>query len=138
MDLAVYNPHERPLADLPVIYGFNNGGPPGLYSAVILSQDGECLGGHVCSSEFFVPGDTGCLVGFRPDRHEHFRTVYPDGYRMEYVPVGETGDHPGLAAAVKKNQERAAAKAAKAAEAAEAAAAAAAAAAATSQKEGGT
>jgi hypothetical protein len=26
---AVFNPHDKPLDELPVIYGFNNGGSPG-------------------------------------------------------------------------------------------------------------
>lgn len=26
---AIFNPHNKPLEDLPVIYGFNNGGQPG-------------------------------------------------------------------------------------------------------------
>lgn len=77
-----YNPNDRPVEELPVIYGFNNGGSPGWYQGVLLAEDGTCLGGHVCSHESFMPGDLGVLEGSRNDRHEHFRQHYPDGYRM--------------------------------------------------------
>ena len=82
---AAFNPHNKPLAELPVIFGFNNGGSPGWYSAVLIAEDGEGLGGHCCSSEAYMPHDLGILEGSRPDRHEGFREHYPDGYRMEFV-----------------------------------------------------
>jgi hypothetical protein len=108
MNLALYNPHSKPVEELPVIYGFNNGGSPGWYSAVLLAQDGTGLGGHLCSSEYFIPGDLGLLEGSRPDRHEGFRAHYPDGYRMEYVPPEDVMTHAGLDAAYKANQAQAA------------------------------
>lgn len=110
---AVYNPHGKPVDDLPAIYGFNNGGSPGWYSGVLLSDDGECLGGHVCSSEGYMPHDLGVLVDARPDRHETFRAHYPDGYRMVFIPGAEVRDHAGLDAACARNKERAAEAAAK-------------------------
>ena len=101
---AVHNPHDRPLEELPVIYGFNNGGSPGLLSAVLLAEDGTALGGHACSSEGYMPHDLGILRGSRPDRHETFREHYPDGYRMEFVPAADVLTHPGLDAAYQRNQ----------------------------------
>ncbi len=97
--VAVFNPHEKPIGELPVIYGFNNGGSPGWMRAVLVSEDGEYLGGHVCSSEGYMPHDLGILEGTRPDRHEGFREHYPDGYRMEFVGYKEFKSHEKLKAA---------------------------------------
>ncbi len=102
--VAVHNPHNKPIEELPVIYGFNNGGSHGWYSAVLLAEDGTALGGHVCSHECYMPGDLGILDGARPDRHEHFREHYPDGYRMEFIPAAQVKAHLGLDAAYQRNQ----------------------------------
>jgi hypothetical protein len=82
---AVYNPHNKPLDELPWIIGFNNGRSPGWYHAQLIAQDGTPLGGHLCSHEGYMPHDLGVLEGSRPDRHEHFRAHYPNGYRMDFV-----------------------------------------------------
>ena len=106
---AVFNPHDKPLDDLPVIYGFNNGENQGWMSAVLLAEDGTFLGRHLCSSEGYMRHDLGILEGTRPDRHETFKKHYPDGYRMDFVPldVVKAGTHEGLETAYKLNQERA-------------------------------
>ena len=101
--LAVHNPHDKPLADLPVIYGFNNGGSAGLLMAVLIAEDGTGLGSHACSAEGYMPHDLGCIQGSRPDRHEAFRAHYPDGYRMEFVGYETAGDHAGLKLALERN-----------------------------------
>ena len=106
--VAIHNPHDKPVDELPVIYGFNNGGSPGLLNGVLLAEDGECLGGHACSHEGYMPHDLGIIEGSRPDRHETFREHYPDGYRMEFVPAKDVMTHEGLEAAYQKNQARAA------------------------------
>lgn len=106
---AVFNPHGKPVEQLPVIYGFNNGGEPGWYSGVLLAEDGTGHGGHACSHECFMPGDLGVLADSRPDRHEGFAEHYPDGYRMDFVPASAVRSHAGLLAAYKLNQEAAAA-----------------------------
>lgn len=100
---AVFNPHGKPIEELPVIYGFNNGGSPGWYSAELLAQDGTGLGGHICSHEGYMEHDLGILEGTRADRHEGFRKHYPDGYRMEFV-SGEPLQHAGLMEAYRRNQ----------------------------------
>lgn len=107
-DTAVYNPEGRPEHELPVIYGFNNGGSDEWYSGVLVAEDGTALGGHICSHESFMPGDLGVLPGTRPDRHEQFRAYYPRGYRMEFVPAARVRarDHAGLEAAVARHWER--------------------------------
>lgn len=97
--LAIFNPNNKPVDELPIIYGFNNGGSPGWMSAVLISADGIYLGGHTCSSEVYMPADLGVLEGTRPDRHKTFREHYPDGYRMEFVRYADAKDHPGLKAA---------------------------------------
>lgn len=104
---AIYNPHNKPLEDLPVIYGFNNGGSPGWMSGVLLAEDGTGLGGHICSAEGYMPHDLGVLAGSRPDRQETFKAHYPDGYRMDFVPGAEVLEHAGLEAAYQRNQETA-------------------------------
>lgn len=99
--VAMHNPANRPIEELPVIYGFNNGGSAGWLSAVLIAEDGTCLGGHCCSDEGYMPHDLGILEGTRPDRHETFRARYPEGYRMEFVGHGDVKSHAGLMAAIK-------------------------------------
>ncbi len=82
---AVFNPHSKPLAELPVIYGFNNGGSSGWMSACLLAEDGTGLGSHICSHEGYMEHDLGIIEDSRPDRHKTFQEHYPDGYRMEFV-----------------------------------------------------
>ena len=94
--VSTYNPHGVSIDDLPVIYGFNNGGRSGWLEAVLLSQDGAQLGAHICSDEGYMPADLGVLEGTRPDRHETFREHYPDGYRMEFVPYEDIKTHAGF------------------------------------------
>jgi hypothetical protein len=101
---VVFNPHNKPLSDLPVIYGFNNGGYPGLYQATLIAADGTALGGHGCSTEGYMLHDLGILEGTRPDRHERFREHYPDGYRMDFVSYADAKDHPGLKRAFELNR----------------------------------
>lgn len=102
--VTVFNPHNKPVDDLPVIYGFNNGGEPGWYSAVLIAEDGWGAGGHVCSHESYMPHDLGIIEGSRSDRHETFRAHFPNGYRMAFVPMREVPTHKGLAAAYAANQ----------------------------------
>ncbi len=105
--IAVFNPKNLPVEQLPAIYGWNNGGEPGWYSAVLLAEDGTGMGGHICSDEGYMLHDLGILEGSRPDRHKTFQENYPDGYRMQWVPSDEVKTHPGLEAAYKLNQEKA-------------------------------
>jgi hypothetical protein len=104
---ASFNPHDKPVEELPVIYGFNNGGSPGLFYGCIMAEDGTGLGGHGCSSEGYMLSDLGVLEGSRPDRHETFRTHYPDGYRMEFVSYSDVEDTPGLMLAFERNKAQA-------------------------------
>ena len=99
--VAVFNPQHRSVDTLPVIYGFNAGGPHGCMAAILLAEDGTRLGGHFCSSEAYMPSDLGVLEGTRDDRHEGFCKHYPEGYRMEFVGYDEVPRHIGLAAAIK-------------------------------------
>ena len=102
---AVFNPHGKSIEELPVIYGFNNGGAPGWYNGVLMAEDGHCLGEHCCSDEGYMPHDLGILEGSRADRHKEFTKHYPDGYRMDFVSGTQVRSHEGLAAAYAKNQE---------------------------------
>jgi hypothetical protein len=99
---AVFNPHGNPLEELPVIYGFNNGGSRNMLSAVLIAEDGTILGGHCCSDEGYMRSDLGILEGTRPDRHETFKEHYPDGYRMDFVGYADFKNHAGIRAACDK------------------------------------
>ena len=103
---AVFNPKDLPVEDLPVIFGFNNGGRPGWMLAQLIGQDGEPMGSHVCSDEVYMPYDLGCIEGARPDRHEGFKAKYPDGYRMEFVPEQSFKGHAGLHAAFAEHDKK--------------------------------
>jgi len=102
--VAVFNPHDKPVDELPRIYGFNGGDPRTFLFAVLLAEDGTHLGGHAGSSEGYMPADLGILEGTRPDRHEQFRQHYPEGYSMEFVGIDKVESHSGLLAAFKLNQ----------------------------------
>ena len=97
---VVYNPQQKPIDELPFIYGFNNGGSPGWFSGQLIAADGEFIGGHLCSSEAYMPHDLGIVEGARPDRHEEFRKHYPDGYRMTFVPYDDVKKTDGLMTAL--------------------------------------
>lgn len=101
---AIYNPADLPPETLPVIYGFNNGGPRGLLHAQLIAEDGTGLGSHGCSNEGYMLHDLGILEGSRPDRHETFRAHYPGGYRMEFVSAADVLTHLGLSTAYERNQ----------------------------------
>ena len=100
---AMFNPHNKHFDELPVIYGFNNGGSPGRLSGCLVATDGTGLGGHICSDEGYMPHDLGILEGTRLDRHESFRAHYPDGYRMDFVSYKDVLNHAALNAAFKLN-----------------------------------
>ena len=104
--VAIFNPKNKPINELPVIYGFNNGGQEGWMSAVLIAEDGTVLGGHTCSSEAYMPADLGILEGTRPDRHDTFKVHYPEGYRMEFVRYDDIKNHEALNAAFKLNEEQ--------------------------------
>jgi len=101
---AIYNPHNKPVEELPIIYGFNNGGNDRWYNGCLIAEDGTGMGGHVCSHESFMYDDLGIHEGSRSDRHEGFRKHYPDGYRMDFVPMEEVSTHGGLLKAYELNQ----------------------------------
>lgn len=103
-DYAVFNPHNKPVDELPVIYGFNNGGSPGWFSGALIAEDGTWLGGHLCSHEAYMYGDLGIREGSRPDRHEEFQKHYPDGYQMDFVPYADVPGHAALNQAFKRSE----------------------------------
>lgn len=89
----------------PKIFCFSNvrGGGDGI--AYAMAEDGTVLGSHLCSHEGYVPGDLGVTEGSRPDRHAGYRTHYPDGYEMVFVPAREVKQHDGLRRAFELNQQ---------------------------------
>lgn len=103
-EYTIYNPNNLPIKDLPVIYGFNNGGSPGLLSGILLAEDGICLGTHICSDEMIMLKDLGILDGSSPARHNEFKHYYPNGYSMDFVSIDDIDTHKGLQGAYKKNK----------------------------------
>jgi hypothetical protein len=106
---AFYNPENKSINDLPIIYGFNNGpcGPWGeLYRGILLAEDGAGLGSHICSHEEYIPLDLGILEGTCKDRHEVFKKHYPHGYRMDFVSKDNVPNHKKLRVAYELNQEK--------------------------------
>ncbi len=103
-DYAIYNPNNKPVNELPIIYGFNNGGQSGWFTAQLLAEDGTALGSHVCSHEDYMLHDLGILEGTRLDRHETFKKHYPNGYQMDFVTRSEVNVNEGLTKAYKLNQ----------------------------------
>jgi len=103
---AVYNPNNKPLDELPFIYGFNNGGGDNFMQAALVAEDGTPLGSHLCSHEGYMESDLGILEGSRSDRHEEFKKHYPDGYRMDFIgyEAVEGNKHIGFELAMKKHQ----------------------------------
>lgn len=104
--VVVFNPSERPLAELPAVYAFSNvvGGGDGI--AYAMAADGNVLGSHWCSNEGYVPADLAVVDGWMSDRHEEYRKHYPDGYRMEFVRAADVKNHPGLTEAFRLNQQQ--------------------------------
>jgi len=96
--IHVFNPHNKDLEKLPVIYGFNN------TKGVLMSEDGSYLGGHICSHESYMWYDLGILEDTRKDRHEDFKKHYSDGYRMEFVASKDLETHTKLKEAFRLNQ----------------------------------
>ena len=101
---AIYNPENQPVDELPIIYGFNNGGNKYFLSAELIAEDGTSLGSHACSSEGFMLGDLGILEGTRPDRHETFKKHYPNGYKMDFVSYDDVNKHEKLNKAFELNK----------------------------------
>ena len=101
--VEVFNPHGKPLSELPIIFGFNNGGGGAFWHAELIAQDGTHLGSHICSSEAYMPSDLGVLQGTGPDRHVGFRQHYPDGYKMEFVGAADIDNHALFMAVIQAN-----------------------------------
>lgn len=103
--VAIHNPLDRPVEDLPVVYGVSQGGPRFFISGILISEDGRVFGAHVSSNEFYLPGDLQVLASHVGARHEAIRAAYPEGYRMEFIRHFDAGNHEGLRGALAKNRE---------------------------------
>lgn len=101
---AMYNPSNRPINELPVIFGFNNGGSRAWLHAQLIAEDGTALGSHICSHESYMEHDLGVLEGSREDRHEGFKEHYPEGYLMDFVGYEKVSTHKGLLKALENNK----------------------------------
>lgn len=96
----VFNPLNKPVEELPYIFGFNNGGSEGWWIAMAVSQNGHFLGSHVCSSEGFMPADLGLIDGGYVARREAYQKHYPEGYRTTFVSYKDVKDNAELQAAM--------------------------------------
>jgi hypothetical protein len=91
---------------LPKIFVFCNSCAPQWHSMLALSEDGECLAGHLCSSHGWAAHD----MGIHPDgwKRDLYATKYPDGF--EVVWVEDAGAPEGeFLAAIEKAKARSAA-----------------------------
>lgn len=101
----VYNPNNKLVEELSVIYGFSSGGKQGDMIGQLIAEDGTGLGSHLCSNEGYMLGDLGILKGTRKDRHETFKKHYPEGYRMDFVTSEDVENHKELNKAFILNKE---------------------------------
>lgn len=102
---TIYNPHDKPINELPRIIGFNNGGSSGWYEAVVIAEDGTELGGHICSHEDYMRADLGIVEGSCRDRHaDSYQPHYPDGYVMEFVRYVDIAANEKLNEAFRRNK----------------------------------
>lgn len=101
-ECVVYNPNNKPLEELPYIYGFNNGGSSGWYEALSISADGHILGQHICSHELYMASDLDII---HPDgrRHEAYKKHYPEGYKCTFIPFENVSENEGLKEAFRLN-----------------------------------
>lgn len=98
---AVYNPENKPVDELPEVFGFNNGGSDLACDGVLVAEDGTYLGSHMSTNERFMLEDLGIIEGSRPDRHQDFQMHYPRGYRMTFVGYDAVPTNAKLMAALK-------------------------------------
>ena len=74
--------------------------------AVAITEDGEVLATHVCSSEGFASGDLGMRKGHTA-KHDLYDKVCPDGWECEFVLIRDDRDnHAGLQAALNAHKEK--------------------------------
>lgn len=84
----------------PKIYVFCNSCSPEWHSFTALSEDGEFLAGHCCSSHSFAPHDMGVdETGWKRDLYTE---RYPGGFDVELVD-GNPRLHAGVMAAHAKH-----------------------------------
>lgn len=101
----VFNPHNKPVEELPFIIGFPNGGFMGNIVAVAVATDGHALGSHMSSDEWFGARDIGVEEGtFAKSRNETYQAHYPQGYRTKWVTRSEIKTDPDLKVALENNK----------------------------------
>lgn len=107
MEVEIFNPRNKPVSELPIIYGFNEGllqneiyGP--VYHGRLIHSDGYSCGTHICSNEEWMKTDLGIKKGSAPYRHEELRKMSPHGYVMEFVSLHDVPTHAALQAAISK------------------------------------
>lgn len=84
------------------IYAFPNGGNPGFIHAVAIADDGNCLAGHCCSHDGFVPHDLGVTSTWK---HDTYNAHFGEGnWEIEFVPYDQVESHEGLQAAFALNK----------------------------------
>lgn len=97
----IYNPLKKPEHELPVIFGFNNGGSKDNWNAVAIAENGKILSGHVCSNETFMLSDLG-LVESSPGMMGVYKEHYPDGFRTEFCSYTEVTENHLLMKALER------------------------------------
>lgn len=83
------------------IYVFINGGSPGWYSVMALSEDGYYLAGHISSNKGWAKHDIGLTSNWK---HDHYDEAYSDGWELEWVEQDYVKLHEGVMKAYELNQ----------------------------------
>jgi len=101
---VVYNPEEKEISELPVIYGYSTGREllyPHSVPGYLIGEKGNVFRSQISSNEEYLPSDLGVLEGESPGRHEEFKKHYPNGYRMEFVKKEQMENNKGFREAYK-------------------------------------
>jgi len=92
----IFNPHDKPIDELPTIYGFSKGNANETHFGCLLSEDGTLIHTKQSPTEFHLQYDLGILKDTQYEMHKYLRVYYPDGYRMEFVPSWKILNHGKL------------------------------------------
>ena len=92
---TVFNPMQRPISDLPVVYGYEIQVKGIVTFNGLISDDGTsyAVDTYGCAD---APHFLGVVSGSRPHIDARLQADYPGGYRMEFVPWLFLEEHEGL------------------------------------------
>lgn len=108
-----FNPNNKPLSSLPIIYGYDAGDQV----ALVITADGRPLGGTAGIKD---DDSMRCVLGITEDATERrtlrvsdeeiearmgwYKEHYPNGYRTEFITASDTASHRGLVNAIRASK----------------------------------